>query len=243
MCCRRPFSRWGLLTIGSFTSWIHRCQLSHLLMKSVPETSAKTFMSRYLTCHLMWKTITSTRWTVMHSDITCVWLSSIPMVLWMTYSDSMCLAFTVADCVQYAVECNPAVCFRDDRSCEGAEGEKRQWGGGPSSHQGAPERANQGLENIAVLTLRLLSSVGGEVPQGVYHSECIVVRDSELYLFTLVQLRLMNSELVVEDVVRDRSMKVGLVQSLHTLTKLLFNNYSLQVFRERCWKAYKPPDL
>lgn len=61
----------------------------------------------------------------------------------------------------------------------------------------------------------------------------------------LVQLRLMNSELVVEGVVRDRSMKVGLVQSvlLHTLTKLLFNNSSLQVFRERCWKAYKPPDL
>ena len=62
-------------------------------------------------------------------------------------------------------------------------------------------------------------------------------------VFALVQLRLMNSELAVEDVVRDRSMKVGLVQSLHTLTKLLFNNYSLQVFRERCWKAYKPPDL
>jgi len=57
----------------------------------------------------------------------------------------------------------------------------------------------------------------------------------------------MNSELVVEGVVRDRSMKVGLIQLehvlLHILTKLLFNNFSLQVFRERCWKAYKPPDL
>lgn len=97
------------------------------------------------------------------------------------------------------------------------------------------------------MTLRLLSSVGGGVPQGVYHRECTTV--SVLWLeiqncvFALVQLRLMNSELVVEDVVRDRSMKVGLVQSLHTLAKLLFNNYSLQVFRERCWKAYKPPDL
>ena len=39
---------------------------------------------------------------------------------------NVCLAFIVAGCIQYAVECNSAVCFRDDRSCEGAEGEKRQ---------------------------------------------------------------------------------------------------------------------
>ena len=75
---------------------------------------------------------------------------------------------------------------------------------------------------------------------------CIVATDdSGMNLFPLVQLRLMNSELVVEDVVKDRSMKVGLLQS----EPVLLLNYCspnlspLQVFRERCWKAYKPPDL
>lgn len=81
----------------------------------------------------------------------------------------------VTGCIQYAVQCNPAVCFRDDRSCEGAEGEERQRGGEPSSHQGAPERADQGLENIAVLTQATVQRRGWG--QGVYHSECIVARD------------------------------------------------------------------
>ena len=66
-------------------------------------------------------------------------------------------------------------------------------------------------------------------------------------VFPFVQLRLMNSELVVEDVVKDRSIKVRLLQSecvlLHLLNYCSSNLSSLQVFRERCWKAYKPPDL
>ena len=66
-------------------------------------------------------------------------------------------------------------------------------------------------------------------------------------VFPFVQLRLMNSELVVEDVVKDRSIKVRLLQSecvlLHLLNYCSPNLSSLQVFRERCWKAYKPPDL
>ena len=63
----------------------------------------------------------------------------------------------------------------------------------------------------------------------------------QMNLFPLVQLRLMNSELVVEDVVKDRSMKVRFLQFCCQAT--VHQISPLQVFRERCWKAYKPPDL
>ena len=60
----------------------------------------------------------------------------------------------------------------------------------------------------------------------------------------------MQSELAVEDVIRERSTKVccSLDSNLLLAVEILRRNgvsnlfISPQVFKERCWKAYKPPD-